>query len=110
MSRWTVTYLDAAVDDLKRLKEPRVSHVRKAINKAAENPLPFTEGGYGKPLGNNRGQSLSGLLKLKLRGDGIRVVYALERDEHLMSILVISVRDNMQVYETAARRRNKDAD
>ena len=110
MSRWAVTYLDQAVDDLKRIKEPRASHARKAIDKAAENPLPFTEGGYGRPLGNKRGQNLTGLLKLKLRGDGIRVVYALERDEHLMRILVISVRDNMQVYEIAARRQSKDAD
>lgn len=75
-----------------------------ALEKVSTNPLPVTEGGYGKPLGNKRRHNLTGLFKVKLRGDGIRIVYRLERAEHEMTIIVVSVRGDNAVYEEAAKR------
>ena len=79
MIRWTEKWLPEARDDMKKLGEPRKSHVYKAIKKVRANPLPQSEGGYGKPLGNRSGNNLTGLLKVKLRKDGIRIAYRLER-------------------------------
>ncbi|KFI93219.1 Cytotoxic translational repressor of toxin-antitoxin stability system [Bifidobacterium saguini DSM 23967] len=104
MSGWHVEYTRAAAKDIRRLHEPVKSHVYQALAKVSSNPLPFTEGGYGKPLGNKAGNNLTGLLKVKLRGDGIRIVYRLERVEQTMLVIVVSVRDDNAVYDEAARR------
>ena len=103
-TRWVDEYTKDALRDLERLGEPRRTRAKKAIAKVLRNPLPMSEGGYGKPLGNKRGANLTGLYKIKLRGDGIRVVYALERRAHLMIVIVISVRGDDEVYRQASRR------
>lgn len=104
MGKWQVKYLNEAKVDIKKLGEPRASHVRKAIHKVSDNPLPFTEGGYGKPLGHKRNNDLTGLLKVKLRGDGIRIVYSLERVNETMTVVIVGVRDDETVYREAAKR------
>ena len=48
---WEVRYTKASRKDIKHLREPVVSHVYAAIKKISSNPLPITEGGDGKPLG-----------------------------------------------------------
>ena len=101
---WEVRYTKASRRDIRRLGEPVVSHVYSAIEKVRSNPLPVTEGGYGKPLGNRHGNNLTGLLKIKLRGDGIRIVYRLERRERALTVIVVSVRDDDAVYREAGRR------
>jgi len=68
------------------------------------NPLPQTEGGYGKPLGNRNNTKLAGYLKIKLKKYGLRVVYKLVRENHLMKVIVISVRADDEVYLTAQKR------
>ncbi|WEV69888.1 type II toxin-antitoxin system RelE/ParE family toxin [Bifidobacterium sp. ESL0775] len=104
LKEWKVRYLEMAKVDIKKLGEPRASHVRKAIRKVSRSPLPFTEGGYGKPLGNKRNNNLTGLLKVKLRNDGIRIVYSLERIGKTMTIVIVGVRDDEAVYREAAKR------
>ena len=52
------------------------------------NPLPAIEGGYGKLLGNNGRTALAGLMKIKLRGAGLRIVYKLVKTESEMLIVV----------------------
>ncbi|WP_346427461.1 type II toxin-antitoxin system RelE/ParE family toxin [Bifidobacterium sp. SO4] len=94
---------------MERLREPAKSHVRTMLVKVAENPLPFTEGGYGKPLGHKRDGNLTGYLKVKLRGDGLRVVYRLERTAGSMVVIIVSVRDDGTVYKEAVRRIRKEA-
>lgn len=82
-------------------------HMRaKPSEKRHSTQSPSPRGGYGKPRGNKHGQNLTGLLKLKLRTEGIRIVYMLERASQTMTILVVSVRDDMQVYDAASIRRN----
>ena len=76
----------------------------KPINKVKENPLPQNEGGYGKPLGHKHGLNLTGYLKIKLKSDGLRIVYKLIRTESKMLIVVIGIREDDEVYETAQKR------
>ena len=72
-----------------------------------ENPLPVSEGGYGKPLGNKRGNNLSGFLKIKLKSLGIRVVYKLIKINGQMLVVVIGARTDDEVYDTAKKRADK---
>lgn len=108
MMVWNIEFTKEAQKDIRKLREPSKSHVNEAINKVVQNPLPFTEGGYGKPLGHKRDGNLTGYLKVKLRGEGLRVVYRLERTVHSMTVVVVSVRDDNTVYKEAARRIKKD--
>ena len=78
--------------------------VRKAISKVRVNPLPQSEGGYGKPLGHKGGSNLTGFLKVKLRKEGIRIVYRLIKTETRMLIIVIGLREDEEVYEIARNR------
>lgn len=104
---WKLEYLPEVEKDLRQLSHSQLLVVRKAIAKVKENPLPQNEGGYGKPLGSSRGTNLTGLLKVKLRGEGIRIVYKLIRTKEEMLIVVIGVREDNEVYEAAFRRRGK---
>lgn len=53
--KWAVDFLPEAADDLARLDGSQRQIAVKAIEKVRQNPLPNTEGGYGKPLGNVAG-------------------------------------------------------
>jgi mRNA interferase RelE/StbE len=72
-----------------------------------QNPLPDYQGGYGKPLGNQSGTDLSGLMKIKFKKVGIRVVYKVEYSDNVMKVIIISARSDNQVYIEAEKRRNK---
>ena len=89
---WTIRYLPEALQDLRALDSSRRARVLKAIEKVSLNPLPNSEGGYGKPLGNRQHSRLAGYLKNKLLKDGLRVVYGLVRDKEVMKIVIISDR------------------
>lgn len=101
---WEVVYLPDAEKDLNNLNRRQQLVVVKAINKVKENPLPQNEGGYGKPLGHKHGLNLTGYLKIKLKSDGLRIVYKLIRTESKMLIVVIGIREDDEVYETAQKR------
>ena len=101
---WEIHYSDEAKTDLRDLDGSQRKSVLKAIKKVSQNPLPVNEGGYGKPLGNRHGKDLTGLCKIKLMKEGIRVVYALIRTETTMKIVVIAARSDDEVYEVAAQR------
>ena len=102
---WELSFLPEAREDLRALDGSQRIRVVKAIAKVQSNPLPSSEGGYGTPLGNKRLSQLSGLMKVKLKSDGIRIVYKLERIEHAMRIVVIGVRSDDAVYREAQKRR-----
>ena len=104
---WSLVFLPEAMKDIQSLSRSRQAMVKKAIKKVQENPLPQNEGGYGKPLGSKRGLNLTGLLKIKLRGEGIRVVYKLERRESQMLVIVVGLREDEEVYQIAHTRRDK---
>ena len=105
--RYQINFLPEAIDDMKKLNHSVHPQVAKGIQKVSENPVSIHQGGYGKLLGNKDGISLSGLYKIKFRGIGIRVLYSLEEHDGIMNIIVVSVRADNQVYQEAAKRRNK---
>lgn len=102
--RWTVEYTFEAQSDLERLDRTQQLQVLKAIEKVSANPLPNSECGFGKPLGNHAENKLAGYLKIKMLKLGLRVIYAIDRSDSVMRIIVISVRDDEAVYNTAQKR------
>lgn len=104
---WNVKYLPEALEDMKKLDGSQKIFVRKAIQKVCQNPLPQSEGGYGKLLGNKHNTALSSFLKIKLRGPGLRIVYQLMRQGNSMCVIVIGAREDDEVYEIAQRRITK---
>ena len=104
---WEVRYLPAVEKDLRSLDKSQQALVNKAIKKVKQNPLPQSEGGYGKPLGNKRGSNLTTFYKIKLRGAGIRIVYQLIRTKTQMIVLVVGVREDDEVYDLAQKRIRK---
>lgn len=104
---WDVKYLPEALEDLRKLDGSQKILIRKAIQKVCQNPLPENEGGYGKLLRNKNNTNLSGFLKIKLRGAGLRIVYQLIRHDDNMLVVVIGAREDDEVYEMAQKRINK---
>ena len=104
MSKWEIEYIPAALEDLRSLDRSQQLQVLKAIEKVSANPLPNSEGGLGKPLGSHSGANLTGYLKIKLLKLGLRVVYRVVRENNVMRIIIISVRDDETVYKLARDR------
>lgn len=102
---YKVQYSSFAIKDLYELDRSIQERVIKAIKKVSKNPLPNYEGGYGKPLGKKGNTSLTGFLKIKLKKDGIRVVYKLIKTKTIMYILVIGVRSDDEIYLEANSRK-----
>jgi len=104
MKCWDVAFLPEATRDRNALETSVRSQVDKAIREVSQNPLPKSEGGYGNPLGHKQGRNLTGLLKIKLKDCGIRVVYSLIRERETMRIIVIAAIVDSKVYEIAEGR------
>ena len=49
---WRVEWLEEAAKDMRKLGKAEHKQVLKGIAKVNENPLPSSQGGYGKPLLN----------------------------------------------------------
>lgn len=105
---WQLVYLPEALDDLKKLDGSQQKLVRKSILKVATNPQPSSEGGYGKPLRNTPSSNLTGMLKIKLRNSGLRIVYRIVRMDEKMLIIIIGTRADNEVYKEAVRRITKN--
>jgi len=103
---WIVDFDPKARKEFNRLNNSPKSQVAMAIHKVSQNPLPQSEGGYGKPLGNLQSSKLAGCMKIKLKSLGIRVVYQLVRVDKIMKIVIVSVRADDEVYKEAERRIN----
>jgi len=104
---WKLLYLPEAEKDYHSLDHNQQLIVTKAIDKICSNPLPAEEGGFGKPLGHKRGLNLTGYLKVKLRKEGIRIVYTLVRTKSEVIVVVIGMRSDDEVYEIAQKRIQK---
>jgi mRNA interferase RelE/StbE len=102
---WELDYLPEALEDLKKMDNSIRKQVLKGMEKVRINPLPKDEGGYGTPLGNIGGNNLTGLMKIKFKKYGIRVVYAIERKDKVMKVIVVSARAENKVYDKAGERR-----
>lgn len=100
---WTIEYIKEAQRDLKKLEPHNRLLILKAIEKTAERPLPLPDG-IGKPLGNHVSSNLAGYYKIKLKNLGYRVVYGLKKENSVMKVIVIGIRDDEAVYKEAERR------
>lgn len=101
---YDIRLIKAAKQDFAKLDGSQKELVTKALKKVAQNPLPQSKGGYGKPLGNNASAQLAGLFKIKLKKSGIRIVYKLIQQHEQMLVIVIGMRDDSAVYKTAGQR------
>jgi mRNA interferase RelE/StbE len=106
--KWDIKYLPEAEDDLNELDGSLKAQILKGIRKVSKNPVSNKEGGYGKPLGNKAGTNLTGLYKIKFLGIGQRVVYALQKSETKMTVIIISARADDKVYKEAEKRRKEN--
>lgn len=104
---YQINFISEALTDMKKLDHSVRPQVVKGIQKVSQNPVSIYQGGYGKPLGNKDGTNLAGLFKIKFRSIGIRVVYSVEEKEGVMTIIIVSVRADNQVYQEASKRRSK---
>lgn len=104
---WEVVFTQEAEKDFAALDGSQKILVKKAIQKVKKNPLPNSEGGYGKPLNNYSNSKLAGLLKIKLKNAGIRIIYKLLKIDEKLIIIVIGARADDEVYKIAENRVNK---
>lgn len=103
---WKIRITEEAREDYLKVEGSVKKQVLAGILKVPKAPLP-SPNGYGKPLGNKNGNNLTGFFKIKYRGIGIRVVYTLVLEETIMSIVVISERDDNYCYDLAAKMHQK---
>lgn len=101
---WNIRYLDEVDDDFKKLDGSQTIKVRKAIKRTLTNPLPHSEGGYGIALGHKGGINLANCLEIKLRGEGLRVIYKLIRTDTEMLVIIVGLREDEEVYNDAQAR------
>ena len=101
---WQIEYISKAREDFLSLDHSQQIQVNKALAKVSQNPLPTSEGGYGKPLGNYSASKLYGCYKVKLSKVGLRIGYSLVRDKEVMKVIIIAIRDDSAVYRIAERR------
>lgn len=104
MSAWEVLLYPEAENDLADLDGSSRVLALKAIEKVSRNPLPREKGGHGDPLGNKGGRNLTGFMKIKLKGAGIRVIYRLAELNGKMAVVVVGSREDEEAYELAAKR------
>ena len=102
---YKVLYMPSALKDLYKLDNSQQTRVLKAIKKVSQNPLPNSKGGLGKPLGTKNNSYLTGYFKIKLKKDGIRIVYKLIEIDHIMYIVIIDARSDDEVYIEANKRK-----
>ena len=104
---WRVEWLEEAAKDMRKLGKAEQKQVLKGIAKVSENPLPSSQGGYGKPLRNANRAHLAGLCKIKFRDLGIRVVYKPVLKEGTMVIIVVGVRTDEDDYRPLGSTRRE---
>ena len=104
---WKLVYLPEADKDFRELSGNERIVVAKALEKVLKNPLPVSEGEYGKPLGNKQSNNLSGFLKIKLKSLGICVMYKLIKIDGQMLVVVIGARADDEVYDVTKKRAEK---
>lgn len=97
-------FLKEAIEDYKSLDGSARIVVDKALKRILLNPLPNYEGGYGKPLANLSNSKLAGLMKIKLKSSGLRIIYKLEKHHNEILIIIIGTRADFKVYKETAKR------
>jgi mRNA interferase RelE/StbE len=93
---WKVELITEAQDDFNRLDGSVKKRVLKQLLKLEQNPK------YGDALGNKAGINLEGYFKLYADKKRIRLIY--EEIDHIIKIIAIDKREDMEVYRMALKR------
>ena len=104
---WKLRFLPEVKKDFSKLDGSQKQRVSKAIDRTLTNPLPHSEGGYGIELGHKGGINLAKCLEIKLRGEGLRVIYKLIHTETELLVIIVGVREDEEVYNEAQTRISK---
>ena len=96
MLTWKVELVPEAQDDFNKLDGSVKKRVLKQLVKLEQNPK------CGDPLGNKGGINLEGYFKLYADKKRIRIIY--EEIDHIIKIIAIDKRENMEVYRIALKR------
>lgn len=101
---YKLSFIKEAIDDYQSLDNSQRKIVDKALKRILLNPLARNEGGYGKPLANLSNSKLAGLMKIKLKSSGLRIIYKLEKIDDQVVIIIIGTREDSKVYKDANKR------
>ena len=96
MLTWKVELIPEAQADFNRLDGSVKKRILKQLVKLEQNPK------YGDPLGNKAGINLEGYFKLYADNKRIRIIY--EEIDHIIKVIAIDKRENMEVYRIALKR------
>ena len=96
MPTWKVELVPEAQAEFNRLDGSVKKRVLKQLVKLEQNPR------YGYPLGNKAGINLEGYFKLYADKKRIRIIY--EEIDHIIKIIAIDKREDMEVYRIALKR------
>ncbi len=96
MPTWKVELIPEALADFNRLDGSEKKRILKQLVKLERNPK------YGDPLGNKTGINLEGYFKLYADKKRIRIIY--EEIDHIIKIIAIDKREDMEVYRIALKR------
>ena len=96
MPTWKVELIAEAQADFNRLDGSVKKRVLKQLVKLEQNPK------FGDPLGNKAGINLEGYFKLYADKKRIRIIY--EEIDHIIKIIAIDKREDMEVYRIALKR------
>ena len=96
MPTWKVELIPEAQADFNRLDGSVKKRVLKHLVKLEQNPK------YGDPLGNKAGINLEGYFKLYADKRRIRIIY--EEIGHIIKVIAIDKREDMEVYRIALKR------
>ena len=96
MPTWKVELIPEAQADFNRLDGSVKKRVLKQLVKLEQNPK------YGDPLGNKAGINLEGYFKLYADKRRIRIIY--EEIDHIIKVIAIDKREDMEVYRIALKR------
>jgi len=93
---WKVELIPEAQADFNRLDGSVKKLILKQLVKLEQNPK------HGDPLGNKAGINLEGYFKLYADKKRIRIIY--EEIDHIIKIIAIDKREDMEVYRIALKR------
>ena len=96
MPTWKVELIPEALADFNRLDGSVKKRVLKQFVKLERNPK------YGDSLGNKAGINLESYFKLYADKKRIRIIY--EEIDHIIKIIAIDKREDMEVYRIALKR------
>ena len=96
MPTWKVELITEAQADFNSLDGSVKKRVLKQLVKLEKNPK------YGDPLGNKAGINLEGYFKLYADKKRIRIIY--EEIDHIIKVIAIDKREDMEVYRIALKR------